>query len=159
MDEQQKREMARHDYEDHRQEVFERLKMQAAFAEAGLKSLMLVNAGAIIGLFTFIGNGSTKLHIRADWLWPAFGCFVAGMAATLVAHIAAFFSQGFYYQQTQAQSWNDQAIMIGAEARHGTDDLYKKGFLAENIGVTAAVVALLAFVVGAFLAFKGVLPA
>lgn len=152
-------EEAKLDYEDHRKEVFERLKIQASMADAGLRSLMLVNAGAIVGLFTFIGNAKGRLHIVANTLWLAFGFFVGGMVLTLIANIAAFLAQGFYYKATQEQAWNDQAIIFGRERTSPLNALHRWGETWEIVGIGGAVIALACFVIGAALALRSVLLA
>lgn len=70
-DQERRRAIARHDYEDFKAETAERLKLQAEMAHAALKGLTLANGGAIVALFTFLGNSRSAVD-RGD-LWWAFG--------------------------------------------------------------------------------------
>lgn len=62
----------------------------------GLRTLILINGGAIIALFTLIAQGAASplvKHLHAEALIAAAGCFTAGLALALVAILAGFFAQ------------------------------------------------------------------
>lgn len=152
--EEYRRAIAKHDYEDYKAEVAERLKLQAEFAHAALKGLTFANGGAIVALFTFIGNSEAQVE-RSD-LWWAFALFGLGLASTLVAYVSGFFSQGFYMQATQEQAWNAQEDMLGGQGSRDFKVNYRRGELIEYLGVGAAISSVIAFIIGAGFALSGV---
>jgi hypothetical protein len=152
--EETRRHKAQLDYENYKVEISERLKFQVEFAQGVLRGLTLANGGALIALFTFIGNTGTR-HNGAS-LWWAFGSFGAGLVLTLLSSMEAFFSQRFYMKSTIAQLWNEQENMLGGNGAHDFGTEYRRGEWAEIFGITCAFLALLAFIVGAGLALAGV---
>ena len=155
----QARTHARLNYEALTAESQLRLQFQASFAEQALKGLMLVNGGAIVALYTVIGN-SGAVSLDVGRLWVAFGCFVAGLVLTLLAYLGAFASQNFYYVSSQFEAWNHLDALKGSKGG-ALDHLepYRKGHWAQIAGVGCAVLSVAAFGVGAGLALSGVLPA
>jgi hypothetical protein len=156
---QQRIEVARLDHAEHLQEISERRGYQMQLALSALRGLALANGGAIVALFTFIGNvglasGSSAL------LWGGFAVFAVGLSASIAATIFGFFAQGYYGFSTQHQIWNEQRMMFGAESDSGEyTAFHAKGQRAENSGVITAIVSLGCFVVGSGLALAGVLSA
>lgn len=153
------RENARLNYEAMTADAMKRIEYQVAFAENALKGLMLVNGGAIVALFTFIGN-TGSLAPDTNKLWWAFGSFAGGLVFTLIAYFGACLSQGYFYQTSQAEAWNFQSRMV--EGRWGTNDHigpFNRGLRAEAAGTVSAALALLAFLAGAIFALLGVMPA
>ena len=80
------------DYESYQQEEQQRLQFQHDFAQSALKSGVLVNGGAIVALFTFVGHD--KAVISSECLWWSFASFAAGLFFSLGAYVCAFVSQG-----------------------------------------------------------------
>ena len=146
-------------YEAAQAEAAQRIGYQVGYSEQALKTLALVNGGAIIGLFTFIGNNGS-LPIDVSWLWWAFASFVAGLAFTMIGYLGAFMSQGKYYQAAQAEAWNElDRAASGLAWGRDHDAVTAIGFRWELAGVAAGMLALLAFVTGAGMALAGALPA
>jgi len=72
------------DYETYKAEEAQRLGFQHDFAQAALKSAVLVNGGAIVALFTFLGN--EKVVVHPDLLFWSFGSFAAALGSGLAAY-------------------------------------------------------------------------
>lgn len=143
----------------------ERVRFQASFAEKMLNALMLANGGAIVGLFTFIGNVAGKkdapIHINATPLWVAFACFVIGLALTLGAHVLAFLSQQmFYYQAMEEVERYDRTLAMNELQVDRSAELANnaKGLRYYGIGIAMAVAGVILFVCGAGCALFGLLP-
>lgn len=150
---------AQMNYETLTADAAKRIDFQVGYAEQGLKALMLVNGGAIVALFTFIGN-EAPVVLDTGKVWWAFRCFAAGAALTLVAYFGAFLSQGNYYLSSQHEAWNCQIKMLtGEPGNYDYVGPFKIGRRWERLGAAAAIAALLAFIAGAHFAIQGVLPA
>ena len=152
-----RRAIAALDHQFYASEAAERLKHQVALVERGLQSLMLVNGGALVALFALIGS-SARLAIHPRYLWAAFAFFALGLVFTMLAHLGAFLSQGFYAQATMVQLWDAQREMHGLAPTRDPAGPHRKGRHAELGGIVAALLALRGFVIGCGLAFVGVLP-
>ncbi len=143
------------DYDLAVQDVQSRLQYQVDFAQTSLRGLMLINGGAIVALFTFIGN--TSAQYDGTWIWRAFGFFVAALAATVLAGMGGFVSQALYMHTSIVEMWNFQDRMHG---RPGERDLKRTHFwgnVAEFGAIGVAFVALVLFIIGAWCALSGVL--
>ncbi len=154
--------------EDHaaaRAEAAERLKFQMSIADAAMKALMLANGGAMVALFTFIGNlmakaSAAKLPFSTQSLWVAFACFVGGLVAALLCHIAAFVSQDRFYNQSVREAWRTQEAAVRSVRTSISKvemRIYRQGTTAYLVGIGLAVVSLVAFAVGCGFALAGVL--
>lgn len=146
-------EMARLDFENLRQEVADRLKFQVEFAQAAMKNLTLVNGGAIVALFTILGHDGG--HFEMHRLWWAFVCFSLGLVFVLGAFLAAFYSQLFFMNSSAYQMWNSQLQIMGEPAKYEIIPEFKKGNRALAVGVSLALLSLVAFVTGAGFALAG----
>jgi hypothetical protein len=150
------------DKESARIEIIERLKFQVSFAETMFRSLMLVNGGAIVGLFTFIGNLDQKnaaFGLSPHSLWTAFTLFCCGLATALVSIAGAYFSQQFYYEVTHEELLMCQRYEATGEI--GPDErgkAHSRGGFAQIIGVSGAVASMLCFMMGAGVALSAVIP-
>lgn len=153
--EEQARQIASLDYEDQKAEVAERLRFQSELAHAALRGLTLTNGGAVVALFTFIGNSAAAFD--RTMVWWAFGLFLGGLFCTLSATVAGYFAQGSYMQATQFDAWTSQSRMVGGSDRWPAERTRKVGWIVEVVGVTAALLALLAFGAGSWCALAGVL--
>ncbi|TCM17203.1 hypothetical protein EDF56_106319 [Novosphingobium sp. PhB165] len=149
-----------------REEIRERLRYQMTFAEKGLAAMMLANGGALIALFTFIGNtvgkAESALKLDTPLLWGAFAVFAFGVALVLLAHLFAFFSQHTYYIQTALEMWRHQrSLNTGIVDREVAKEaaLNRRGNFYLYGGLGSLGTSLLCFIAGAGLALAGVLPA
>jgi hypothetical protein len=150
------RHVAALDYELAKADVLERLKFQATFAEIAWRSLTLVNGGAIVALFTFIGNA--RPAIDHSLIWVGFGCFAAGLVSNILSIMAGFFAQAFYMKSTTSAAWNKQLEMHGYEPQYAEVQVgeQRAGDRWEWTAIITAVASLLAFVAGAACALQGV---
>jgi hypothetical protein len=157
--EEQRQTEARLDYENLTADAADRLRLQGEMAQAIFRGLTLVNGGAIIALFTFIGNSESEFD--ATKIWWAFGCFVSGLALTLVALMAAFRSQSCYMKSSQYEASDNQRVWLNLPPRnasspnHRTE--YRLGEIAEYVAMGAVGSAFMAFVIGSGFALTGVL--
>lgn len=150
-------EEARLNYERLSADVIERMRIQTELAQGVLRGLTLGNGGAMIALFTFIGNGGPALHIDQRMIWWAFVAFAVGLTATFIAAMGAYFSQSFYLVSSVYESYTKQAEMLGRTSDYDHMTPYERGSIAEWTGVSAAFVALAGFVAGCVCALAGVL--
>jgi len=148
-----------------RDEVVERLRNQMSFAEKSLAALLLAHGGALIGLFTFIGNvvgkADAPLKFNTSSLWGGFVCFSLGVAMVLVAHLFAFFSQLAFYNQAAQEMWRHQRT-LGSGVVNGEMSkelsLYNQGNTHMKIAIFVLCGSLLLFIGGSGLSLAGVLP-
>lgn len=154
----QKREIARLDYEDYRTESSDRLKIQETLGLSTLRSLTLINGGAIIALFTFIGNvGQRSIGIDTRSVWWAFAWFVLGLVATVAAHGTSYLMQVYAYHTTVDQLWVAQSRSVGGDRPEDHDTKHAWSVRWERATIGLAVASLTLFVVGAAVALGGVL--
>ena len=151
-----KRHAAALDYDLAKADVLERLKFQASFAETGWRSLTLVNGGAIVALFTFIGNAGPS--VDESLIWTGFFFFVVGLGSNIVSILGGFLAQAFYMKATTSIAWNKQAEMHGYQPPFAKvqQDEERTGDRWEILAIAAAVLSLIAFVAGASCALAGV---
>src|SRR3954471_9041 len=92
------RHIAALDFEVAKADTLERLKFQADFAKVAWQSLSLVNGGAIVALFTFIGNAKPTLDQHLIWI--GFECFAFGLAINIASVLCGFMSQAYFMRGT-----------------------------------------------------------
>ena len=149
------RSIAKLDYEAYLSESNDRLRYQTEFSQSALKSLMLVNGGAIISLLTFIGN---KGHVfDQEAIWWSFLLFALGLFFCLVAYFGAYFSQGYYMQMVVNQTYNAQRRMHGYQETYNIDRDLKIGNIAIWFAIISTVISLFLFVGGSFFALRSIL--
>src|SRR5438552_5652155 len=110
------RHIAAMDFELAKADFLERLRFQADFAKVAWQSLSLVNGGAIVALFTFIGNARPALDQHL--IWTGFGCFAFGLAINIASILFGFMSQAYFMRATAFGGWNEQAKMHGHPPRY-----------------------------------------
>lgn len=149
-----------------REELVERLRNQMTFAEKALAAMMLANGGALIALFTFIGNtvgrSEAPLKFNTAYLWGGFATFSLGVSLVLVTHFFAFFSQFNFYNQAGEELWRHQRTLrtnVYDTDRAAEEKENRRGNDHVSLGVGTLVGSLLCFIGGAGLSLAGVLPA
>ncbi len=155
VDEEVSRQIAKLDYEAYLDESNERLRYQTEFAQSALKNLNLVNGGAIIALFTFLGNDGVAFDKSA--IWWSFFLFSIALFLSLFAYFGAYFSQSYFMQVTGNQMWNAQRRMHGYEETYKFDREMKLGNFALYLAIGLTIASLLLFVAGAFFALQSIL--
>jgi len=123
-----------------------KVRHQAAveYAQAALKSLVLVNGGAILSLLTFVGNAdSTVDKALISYSFLAFGI---GLIFALGAHFAAYWAQEGYLNSAVARAEGNDPL-----------DGNRKGDRGVFWGIFTGALSLLGFTIGAFLALDAIL--
>lgn len=122
-----------------------KLRHEAAvgYALATLKTLTLVNGGAIIALLTFIGNDNVKPEKEA--IFWSFVVFSVGLALSTLDHGLAYFVQESYLNSASNR-------MEGANVR-ATD---KRGNRLISCAALCCLMSLVCFVAGAFVALDAI---
>lgn len=147
----------RRDYEGYKAEAVQRLQFQHDFAQSSLKAGVVVNGGAIVALFTFLGHD--KAVLAPDVMRATFGWFVAALVASLTAYLATYFSQAFYMQVAEFQAVRSRGAMAGMDetpANESGERRYRKlGNVALGIAIIASLGALVGFVIGSWCAIAG----
>lgn len=132
-----------------------RLQAQIDFSQTAFKGLTLTNGGAIIALFTFIGNSSAKFD--AQRIWWAFTMFVAGLVLNLLATVFAYSSQGFFMNTSLYDAYKAQDGAQGrAPHQYSSDDL-RNGRIAHGLAMIGVLFSIICFATGAGYALAGVL--
>lgn len=151
------------DYRAALADASQRIGIQASIADTAFKALMLVNGGALIALFTFIGSVTQKpagVAFSAGSIWWAFASFAAALAFALLCHVFAFLSQDNFYNQSMHEAWRHQrAIASGERPSLSAEEqrLYGVGMTHYGFGILSAVASILLFIVGCGFALNGVL--
>ncbi len=154
-DEEAFRKIAEADYKAYLEEAGERLRFQTEFSQSALKNLTFVNGGAIIALFTFIGNDNAQFD--ANYLRWSFAAFLIGLFLSLFSYIGAYFSQGMFMHVTIIQAWNSQLRMHGFDEKYDFKKEIKLGNVNLYLAIMLAVGSLIGFGVGSYCALEGVL--
>lgn len=156
--------IAENDLAAARADAADRVKAQLTIADATMKALMLANGGAMIALFTFIGNLVAKspaaLPFNTARLWIAFTCFVVGLTTSLLCHVCAFISQDRFYNQAMVEVWRQQAAWqqgVPTMPDERESKLNGQGMIAYAVGILLAIIGIIAFMVGCGFALSGVL--
>ena len=147
-----------------RADAMERVRQQHSLSEKGLGALMIANGGALIGLFTFIGNaaGKAAIHFDLAMIWAAFWLFCVGVGATLAAYLMAFLSQDrFYFQAMHEAERLRRTLAAGAIDRDNTLELRanRQGLRFYLAAIICAAAGIVSFLIGCGLSLAGVLPA
>lgn len=71
------------------------------FALLGLRSLLLLHGGALVGMLTFLGN-FPELAQAGNALWCAFTAFIVGLLLALVAVALSYIAQQIFTLQDSA---------------------------------------------------------
>lgn len=135
-----------------------RLESISNFAQSLWKSLMIVNGGAIVALFTLLGN--SDLSVDTYWLWWAFFLFAVGLGGTLFSNLTAYLTQSAYWQQDISGAWNAQEQMHGRPPKWEKDANRSSalGTAFEWTALGSAIIGLAAFLGGSWCALTAVIP-
>ncbi|TXC73560.1 hypothetical protein FSZ31_02095 [Sphingorhabdus soli] len=137
-----------------RDEANTHLRFSHEFAQSGLKGLFLANGGAMVSLLTFIGNTNVSNNPRA--LFWAFVWFSTGLALALASYVAGFLAQSFHMNAAFNQSKQAESDLAGVSQSFDSSSYERKGERAAILGLVLAVVSLVLFVVGSFVALIGI---
>ena len=133
-----------------REQVLERIRSQVVFAEVAIKGLILVNGGAIVGLFTFAGHRTAIQPNLATQLLGAFGFFSVGTVLALLACFFGFLGQRENYEGCLRSLWKHQARSLGQWREDGAElRLWSEARRFSSYGMYALTGSLAAFIIGA----------
>ena len=139
-----------------REEILERIRIQAAIGGSAMRTVVLVNGGAVIALLTFIGNTRTSGGLT---LSLGLGCFLFGLALGLVAHAAAFMSQERFYRQTVAELQRIQQSQVDRQIHTNSNaelDLNASGSSWLNAAILLALGSVGLFIIGSVLSLAAI---
>ncbi|WP_179045700.1 hypothetical protein [Sphingobium lactosutens] len=148
-----------------RADAAERVRQQHSLSEKGLGALMVANGGALIGLFTFVGNATGKagsLHFNLPMIWAAFWLFCVGIGMTLASYLMAFLSQDRFYFQSMHEVERLRRTLAADIVDRDTakEELAnQQGMNFYKCAIICAGIAIVSFMIGCGLALGGVLPA
>lgn len=146
-----------HYYQDCRQHI----SATSDFATLGLRSLFLVNGGAMIALLTFFGNVGGADAAQAQ-LRNAFWLFGSGVFSALIATFAAYFAQAInaltanYYADMMYFANVGSHDTAAAERGEGDQQL-RRGQIARWIAILFAVLSGFAFPAGMLAALESLI--
>lgn len=150
-------ELAKLEHEQLKQEFSDRLRIQEGLGTAGLKSLIIVNGGALIALFTFIGNvGAAGAIVDVNHVWRGFAFFVAALAAAIAAQVTAYFMQSKYGIATTYELWNAQSRIVGKPATYDHRAPHAAGNAFMILTAVLVVASFMLFCAGAGFSLSGV---
>ncbi|WP_294189085.1 hypothetical protein [uncultured Sphingomonas sp.] len=136
----------------------------AARADATMKALLLVNGGAMIALFTFVGNVMTRSAGQPAFepgnLRWSFGAFVVGLVLALLTHALAFLSQQEALYASAKEAWRHQRIMAAGEWEDlAANELqhFRRFTTLYAAAFGLALLSVTAFTLGCWFALNGVL--
>ena len=152
----QQREIARLDDEQYKQEATARLGIQESLGLAAIKAVTLINGGAMIALFTFIGNASKTVNIDVSMLWSGFIFFTSGLALAVLANLLGYLMQVQFYVATIRQAWNAQRLSVGDVPNENVDGPFKIATWLGAAAISSTAAGLIAFCIGAGCALGGV---
>ena len=127
-------------------------RLRAEFAQATLRGLTLINGGAVVALFTLLGQPRVSAGSSAISL--AFGLFATGLAFTLVASMASFFAQNSRLRSVEIRM--QEALRAIQDGRPNRGDTRSRGTIPEKAGVAAAILSLIMFLTGAWMALTSI---
>ncbi len=149
-----KRKYAEDDFKVYFDDAHARLGHAISLGQGTVRSLFLVNGGALIALLTLVGNTGVEVEHRA--LFFAFIWFGAGLFLTLVASLTFALSQMFFMQSSNTEGWKAQAAKHGHEYSENGDLDDRRGdtFLASTI--VLALFSIVFFIIGSFVALDAI---
>jgi hypothetical protein len=133
------------------EDATDRLLFQQEFSVAGFKTLMLINGGAVIALLTYAGNANHRTA-AANLQW-AFGGYIAGLVAGVLAYLTAYAGQALIMRFSAAAALAELRIKdLDQEIQ---DRRERRANLCISFGVGLCVLSLLSFVAASIAAMRG----
>ena len=158
----QQYEMERRDHvnriwlESHLKGADDRSKFVVDIGLMAIRSIFLVNGGAIVALLTFLGTGRGPLN--SIMLQISFRDFTTGLALSLAAMGIAWIGQQLFSQHEYDKASAVYQSVITNQPEQPTMDRYAVGTILQIITAVLAIGGLLFFCLGAFDAMSGLFP-
>lgn len=152
--------MDKHEYlktvgDNHFTEMMHRMEVQNQLGQSALKSMMLVNGGAIIALLTFIGN---EAHIaNASYLKCGLSMFGAGLFLSLLAYFAAYLGQADFMNVAGIRMVDMRAQSMEVDSEETPEIFEKRGMKLLWAAIGLLFGSLLLFGLGAVASINGIL--
>jgi hypothetical protein len=131
-------------------------------ALSGLRTLTVINGGAIIALFTLVAQGSNSPFVKSvdqNLLVASFLAFVIGVAASAGATLCGFVAQQVLHGYEQRHVSADYYAMRGISCVRPDEQNLTRGNFWIVIGGIVAAISLIAFIVGSGMALWAALGA
>ncbi|WP_265529105.1 hypothetical protein [Sphingomicrobium marinum] len=137
---------------DHlRSDAEQRLEFQHQYTLAGLKTLQLINGGAILALLTYAGNGGTA---DVSNFKVAFALYAAGLVLVTLAYLAAYASQGAYMSDSGIRAIEYDGMKAVSEKSADEYEAIGNNSVKASVGLVLA--SLASFIGGSYAAFLGI---
>jgi hypothetical protein len=132
------------------QDARARLEVSRELSIAGLKSLQLINGGAIIALFALLGTDSEFAKRISDAeIYIAFAGFAVGLIAGLAAFICSYLAQESFSGYEQDVANNSFEALGGLPFSAADEGQLKVGAYFGKAALLSAVAGLICFLIGA----------
>ncbi len=134
-----------------RSDAEQRLEFQHQYTLAGLKTLQLINGGAILALLTYAGNGGTA---DVSNFKVAFALYAAGLVLVTLAYLAAYASQGAYMSDSGIRAIEYDGMKAVSEKSADEYEAIGNNSVKASVGLVLA--SLASFIGGSYAAFLGI---
>lgn len=138
--------------------TYERSKSVMDFALLGLRSLIFVNGGALVGLVTFIGNFGAAEDNSGVIL--GFTLFVFGLFFAFLAVLLSYLAQQHFFWSEAHECDREAREMFGLDATEVRTELvgeWKVGTRYQSSAIVMALLSAIVFVIGALTALQNIL--
>lgn len=154
-------EIARDRYTELNADYVDRIRYQVEFAQSVVRTLTLLNGGAVIALFTFVGQVNSRGVLLFDpfQIKAAFAGYIVGLIMAVLALGSGFLAQVMfgYASANDAKFWGALARGVTLPKPGGAHDRIGQGGL---IGAAVlALASLAAFAAGSWYALSGIIDA
>ena len=130
----------------------QRLQYQHEYTLAGLKTLIWMNGGAIIGLLTYAGNATAVVGLSA--LRGSFAWYIGGLIAAALAYLTAYASQSQFMGESTLRAMEQLGVRISPGK--SADQFRAAGNRSIAVGVVLCLASLVGFSVGSGYAVSAV---
>lgn len=130
-----------------------RLQYQHEYTLAGLKTLIIINGGAIIGLLTYAGNASDK--VDAARFESSFAGYAIGLGLAVFTYLTSYLSQAELMNASISEAYKQRGFAILEKGKHAPD-YTKRGMRWVYAGIALAVASLGGFGIGSYYAKQAI---
>ncbi len=131
-----------------------RLDYADGYGQSALKSAFLVNGGAIVALLTFVGNVESTVDIEG--LFWAFVSFIAGLIASLLGYLGAYFSQNYFYLAMLDEARLSKAKALNLHLKAEAAKETRSGNCWLGVAIAGAILSVISFGCGSIMALQSI---
>jgi hypothetical protein len=135
-------------YEIERSDYTEHLRLQGSVGLTAIRSLFVINAGAIIGILTFIGNHGAE--VVGSGIRQSIGLFITGLVAAAACPIPGYLAQISFQEAAHRQMIDFLRIRVKSKSVNDHKSAGAAGVLFLRAGLLLAVLSLIFFCAGAW---------